>query len=72
MKSGLFNKNNHEPHCGYCEHGKFFEGDDVILCKRNGIMKPEDVCKHFKYDPLKRPPAKIKLNNDFTKEDFEL
>ena len=72
MKQNLFNKNEHEPQCGYCEHGKYFEGDNVILCSRNGVMQPEGSCKRFKYDPLKRPPAKINISKDYKKEDFEL
>ena len=72
MKQGLFNKKAHEPQCAQCEHGKYFEGDGDILCKKFGIVQPEDFCKKFKYDPLKRSPAKINIKTDFKKEDFEI
>lgn len=59
--------------CAYCIHGTRLE-DGQILCAKKGL-KPEDgQCRRFRYDPLKRIPAKARAL-DFAKyngDDFSL
>jgi hypothetical protein len=61
-----------EPRCDYCERGTLLSGQKV-LCIKKGITKPEGHCRKFRYDPLKRIPARPTVpdfsrlnNNDFT------
>lgn len=72
MKRKLIGKEKHEPRCGYCEHGIIADDTDDVLCKRNGVVNENDSCRHFRYDPLKRKPTKIRLKTDFDPKDFEL
>lgn len=46
-----------EPRCEYCERGTVL-GEHKILCIKKGIMGPEHHCNKFRYDPLKRKPAR--------------
>ena len=55
--------------CSYCENGAELE-DGQILCARKGLRMPEDKCWHFRYDPCKRIPKKVKAL-DFSKYDQE-
>ena len=68
----LFN-NKIEPQCAYCRRGKSVD-KDTVLCRRKGVMAPEDACPAFRYDPLKRvPPPKASLDlSRFQDEDFTL
>lgn len=62
-----------EPSCAYCQRGKAVDGE-TILCKKRGVMTPEDACRSFRYDPLKRIPPRPVLP-DFSRlkeEDFTL
>ena len=63
-----------EPRCEYCRWAVPFEDEDVVGCKHRGVMKVQDKCRRFAYDPLKRvpePPTTFK-SQEFNKEDFEL
>ncbi|MBO7253094.1 MAG: hypothetical protein J6V25_10775 [Oscillospiraceae bacterium] len=51
--------------CGYCQHGTCLE-EQMILCTKKGMKRPEDSCRKFKYDPCKRLPRKAKAL-DFSK-----
>lgn len=55
--------------CAYCIHGAKID-EDIILCAKKGIKMPDDSCRKFKYDPLKRTPKKAKPL-DFSKYDTE-
>jgi len=72
MKQKLLNDRDEAPQCALCEHGHQVEGDDEVLCPRNGVMKPDGKCRKYKYDPLKRKPKQAKLNTDFDESDFSL
>jgi len=50
----LFDKNI-EPSCSYCCFGERI-GDDEVACSRHGIVTPDNRCRKFRYDPLKREP----------------
>ena len=58
--------------CLWCIHGKKSEYSDEIFCKKHGVTTRADVCHHYKYDPLKRTPQRIKPAGEFTKDDFSL
>lgn len=62
-----------EKDCAYCANaGKI--GEDKYLCSRKGIVCAGDRCRKFKYDPLKRRPAKAKATDfsQYDKVDFSL
>ena len=44
-----------EKHCAYCKSGSVINEGQVI-CSRRGVGDSADHCRHFCYDPLKRPP----------------
>ena len=46
-----------EPRCGYCAFSKSLS-EKEIACKKKGVMQPQDSCRAFEYDPLKRTPPK--------------
>lgn len=56
---------NVEPDCIYC---LLNNGDDEIICQNY----QGDVCKKYKYDPLKRKPKISPPMKKFTEDDFEL
>lgn len=55
--------------CSYCIHSARLE-DTLVLCSKKGIKSMNDKCLRFRYDPLKRIPAKAKAL-DFSKYDQE-
>lgn len=71
MKNKLFS-DNISPKCIYCETGIITNDGKEVLCRRMGVMQPDSCCKKFRYDPLKRKPQTLKLQNDFSAEDFSL
>lgn len=70
--SKLFNEKI-EPQCAYCRRGKRVD-TDAVLCRKKGVMAPEDACPAFRYDPLKRvPPSHAALDlSRLRDEDFTL
>lgn len=68
----LIDENKYEPKCAYCLHARIPDDKSCVLCKKKGIMSFDDSCKKFKYDPLKRVPVKIRINNDFDEDDFKI
>ena len=59
-------------HCEYCVHGKPSAFSNEVLCKKRGITDRYDSCRHYKYDPLKREPAKPEIADNYSAEDFSL
>lgn len=45
--------------CAYCANAGRVS-DDQMICRKNGIVASADRCRHFRYDPLKRIPARAK------------
>ncbi len=45
--------------CAYCAHAGC-AGKDQMICTRRGIVSPNDQCRSFSYDPLKRKPSRPK------------
>ena len=58
--------------CSYCVYGKKSLIGNEILCKKHGVTELRDSCRHYKYDPLKRIPERIKIADNYTPEDFSL
>ena len=71
MSKKVFNKKLVK-HCEYCMHGTVSSFSDEVLCKKKGITNINDSCRHYKYDPLKREPKKIKIADNYKSEDFLL
>ena len=38
----------------------------------DGVVQLDNHCKRYDYDPLKRIPKKLRIDTDFTAEDFKL
>ncbi len=53
--------NNLEHICVFCEYGTPLppdtNGNVFVLCKKQGLVRDDFVCRRFSYDPLKREPA---------------
>lgn len=60
------------PACAYCLHGHKSEYSDEIFCEKRGVTRPNESCRRFRYDVLKRTPRKTAPCGEFTAEDFEL
>lgn len=71
MKIKLFGKKI-EPACLYCRHGRANAEGDRVFCSKKGIVDAVGSCRAFDYDPIKRVPNKIKLENDLSEKDFEI
>ncbi len=55
--------------CEYCLFASpLGEGD--LLCKKRGIVRLDDLCRKYKYDPLKREPKKQLISDNYSPEDF--
>jgi len=70
MSDKLFRKDI-EPCCSYCQHGSEIGGGDLI-CVKKGIVRSDESCSKFSYDPFKRrPPEPKKLDlKSLSEEDF--
>ena len=67
----LFSKNV-DPRCMYCSLGRPMWRSQ-IGCVYQGVVKEHHHCKRFRYDPLRRIPAKPpKLSVNYTDKDFEI
>lgn len=71
MKKTIFGETV-SPKCIYCETGIISPDGKEVLCKKKGVMMPDSFCRKFRYDPLKRTPETVKIQTDFSKEDFSL
>lgn len=61
-----------EPMCVYCANCD--ERDEVFTCvKKRKAVEPDDHCRRFKYDPLRRVPvAPAALAGHFDEQDFKI
>ena len=71
MAKSPFNKKL-EKHCEYCVYGRTLNFDNQIICKKRGVTDKADNCRSYKYDPLKRVPARVKIADGYSDEDFKL
>jgi hypothetical protein len=73
MKNQGFISEEYRKACRYCERGECSFDGSVVLCPKKGLMDPDEVCRKYVYDPLKRTPMQPKSpTSDFTAEDFSL
>lgn len=54
-------KKNMEKLCRYCELAHTLQDEDTMLCDKKGVVDAGYHCRHFRYDPLKRIPGKIRI-----------
>ncbi len=59
------------PSCALCEIGRISPDGNSVLCTKHGVMDKTDLCRSFRYDPLKREPMLQKKQN-FDKSEFDL
>lgn len=71
MALKMFNKSIAK-RCEYCRHATTYHGSDVLFCKYRGVVEPNNNCRKYKYDILKRKPLKQSISNDYEKSDFIL
>ena len=69
MKS-LFSKR--EARCETCARCAFSADSDRLLCGKKGLVARDGHCHAYRYDPLKRIPAKAPDLPKLQKEDFSL
>ena len=73
MKNEEFIQSEYPKCCRVCEKGKLSFDQSSVLCSKMGVMDPEDCCKKFVYDPLKRVPLQPKgIDLGFSAEEFSL
>ena len=58
--------------CEYCVFASPIGDDRDMVCKKRGIVLRDDLCRKYKYDPLKREPKKQLISNNYSPEDFML
>ena len=61
---------NEEKFCKYCERARTLSDPDTMLCGKYGIVPAGHCCRRFRYDPLKRTPAR--MNRELTLEYIEI
>ena len=72
MNSRLLNKKKYPPKCAYCARGRISPDGNNVLCKKMGIMAPDDSCRSYIYDVLKREPYNQAILPEADPKDFEL
>lgn len=70
MKQKLFNTKDQIKRCDTCLHGELAQDNMSIMCSKKGLKDPDDFCRKYKYDPLKRVPLKQIIDTDYSPEDF--
>lgn len=55
------NRDDIEVFCKYCELAAPLSSDNMMLCRKHGVVRSDYCCRKFSYDPLKRAP-RIKPN----------
>ncbi len=72
MKQKIIDKRKYPKKCSNCFFGRTPLDNQSVLCEKKGEVNPDGKCRHYKYDPLKRIPAKPIFDSDFKPEDFEI
>ena len=51
-----------EKACAFCEYSvpapSDKDGNEYVICSKNGLVREGSCCRKFSYDPLKREPKK--------------
>ena len=71
MSVKLFNEDV-EKTCLWCIYGKKSEYTSEVFCKKYGVVTGGEVCRKYKYDPLKRTPDTPKIDTEYDPENFIL
>lgn len=58
--------------CAWCKYGVKSDYSADIFCKKCGVVGTDNVCRRYKYDPLKRTPYTQTISKEYTAEDFSL
>lgn len=61
-----------EPSCAYCEWGAPEEEEDLVFCRKMGVVSITYSCRHFQYAPLRRKPKPMPPLPKYSPEDFEI
>ncbi|MBR2731242.1 MAG: hypothetical protein IKD72_04555 [Clostridia bacterium] len=73
MKRRLLNaKKTYPPQCAYCGRGRPSPDGKTVLCVKQGMMQPDDRCRSYVYDPLRRQPQAPLTVAQADPADFEL
>lgn len=72
MKKRLLNRKKYPPKCEYCSKGRISPDGKSVLCTKKGLTSPDDSCKSYKYDVMKRIPAKQQIIPPADPKEFEL
>ena len=72
MKKTVFNTENIEPKCEYCQFGKLSADGETVLCPKKGVMNKNSKCRKYRYDIMKRVPRRAPKLPSFEKDDFSL
>ncbi len=67
----MFNKDIQKK-CEYCIHASPLGKNSEMVCLKRGIVNSDDLCRKYKYDPLKREPKKQLISDNYSPEDFVL
>ena len=46
-------KKSDEAQCNLCEYAQEIECGEKCICRIRGVVLPDDVCRRFRFDPLK-------------------
>ena len=60
------------PACAYCKLGSLTADGRTVVCARKGVTAPYDSCSRYRYDPLKRVPARQASLPSYHEDEFKL
>ncbi len=69
--ASMFNKDTPKS-CEWCKFSKKSAFNKDLFCAKRGVTEKFNVCRKYKYDPLKRTPEKTSFVGNFTKSDFKI
>ena len=72
MSDSRFFNRSIRPACSYCAHARPISGGTEIFCMKKGLREPDDNCRSYSYDPLKRTPQVRDIGRDYRPEDFKI
>ena len=56
--------------CAYCARAVRID-ENTMVCVKKGVVNPEDACRRFRYDPLKRIPESAGMELPLSPEDAD-
>lgn len=72
MKQKFTDDKKYPKACKNCFFGRITKDNQTVLCEKQGVVEPDNCCRKYKYDPLKRIPNKTVILSDYTEDDFKL